>query len=99
MNRRLKERQTAMMEVLTNKVGGILCIVVGVVMLASIATVPLTVGQLVAVGISTAVLFLIANRFSDRRVTLFLSVLSLAMSARYIYWRATSNLTFHTNDT
>lgn len=79
-----------------NKIGGIICLVVGIAMLASIATVPLSVGQQAAVGIATAVLFLVANRFSDRRVTLFLSILSLAMSARYIYWRATETLTFQT---
>ena len=68
-------------------------------MLAAIATVPLSVGQQVAVALSTAALFFIANRFSDRRVTIFLSILSLAMSARYIYWRATETLTFQTTPT
>ncbi|MCB8883468.1 UDP-forming cellulose synthase catalytic subunit [Acidisoma cellulosilytica] len=85
-----------MSDLFNNRISGIICLVVGVAMLASIATVPLTVGQQAAVGLSTAVLFLIANRFSDRRVTLFLSILSLAMSARYIYWRATETLTFQT---
>lgn len=85
-----------MRETLGNRVGAFICLFVGVAMLASIATVPLTVGQQAAVGISTAVLFLIANRFEDRRVTLFLAILSLAMSARYIYWRATETLTFQT---
>ena len=47
-------------------------------------------------GVSTAIIFLIANRFTDKRVTLFLSILSLAMSLRYIYWRATETLTFQT---
>jgi cellulose synthase (UDP-forming) len=65
-------------------------------MLAAIATVPLSVGQQVAVGVSTAALFFVANRFRDRRVTIFLAILSLAMSARYIYWRATETLTFQT---
>jgi cellulose synthase (UDP-forming) len=85
-----------MREVISGRIGGIVCFVVGVSMLAAIATVPLSVGQQVAVGISTAALFLVANRFSDRRVTIFLSILSLAMSARYIYWRATETLTFQT---
>jgi hypothetical protein len=49
-------------------------------MLAAIATVPLSVGQQVAVGVSTAALFLVADRFRDRRVTIFLAILSLAMS-------------------
>ena len=88
--------KASMWEAISNKVGGTVCIVVGVLMLASIATVPLTVGQQAAVGIATAVIFLVANRFGDRRVTLFLSILSLAMSARYIYWRATETLTFQT---
>lgn len=85
-----------MREAFSNRVGGMICLFVGVAMLASIATVPLSVGQQAAVGISTAVLFLIANRFDDRRVTIFLGILSLAMSARYIYWRATETLTFTT---
>ncbi len=74
-----------MREVFSSKIGGGLSLVVGIAMLASIATVPLSVGQQAAVGVATAVLFLVANRFRDRRVTLFLAILSLAMSARYIY--------------
>jgi cellulose synthase (UDP-forming) len=85
-----------MREVISGKVGGAICFFVGVCMLAAIATVPLSVGQQVAVGVSTAALFFVANRFRDRRVTIFLSILSLAMSARYIYWRATETLTFQT---
>jgi cellulose synthase (UDP-forming) len=88
-----------MREVISGKIGGAVCFVVGVCMLAAIATVPLSVGQQVAVGVSTAFLFLVANRFSDRRVTIFLAILSLAMSARYIYWRATETLTFQTTPT
>ena len=86
-------------EVISGRVGGTVSVIVGVSMLAAIATVPLSVGQQVTVAISTAVLFFIANRFSDRRVTIFLSILSLAMSARYIYWRATETLTFQTTPT
>ena len=88
-----------MKEVISGRIGGAVCFVVGVCMLAAIATVPLSVGQQVAVGVSTATLFFVANRFSDRRVTIFLSILSLAMSARYIYWRATETLTFQTTPT
>jgi cellulose synthase (UDP-forming) len=85
-----------MREVISGRVGGAVCFVVGVCMLAAIATVPLSVGQQVAVGVSTAALFFVVTRFRDRRATIFLSVLSLAMSARYIYWRATETLTFQT---
>jgi cellulose synthase (UDP-forming) len=85
-----------MREVIGGRIGGTVCFVVGVCMLAAIATVPLSVGQQVAVGVSTAALFFIVTRFRDRRATIFLSVLSLAMSARYIYWRATETLTFQT---
>jgi cellulose synthase (UDP-forming) len=88
-----------MKEVIGGKIGGAVCFIVGVCMLAAIATVPLSVGQQVAVGVSTAALFFVANRFSDRRVTIFLAILSLAMSARYIYWRATETLTFQTTPT
>jgi cellulose synthase (UDP-forming) len=85
-----------MRQVINGRVGGAVLFFVGIAILASIATVPLSVGQQTAVGLSTAALFFVVNRFSDRRVTLFLSILSLAMSARYIYWRATETLTFQT---
>jgi cellulose synthase (UDP-forming) len=85
-----------MREVISGRIGGAIGFFVGVCMLAAIATVPLSVGQQVAVGVSTAALFFVVNRFRDRRVTIFLSILSLAMSARYIYWRATETLTFQT---
>ncbi|WP_419758623.1 UDP-forming cellulose synthase catalytic subunit [Acidisoma sp.] len=88
-----------MKEVISGRIGGAVCFVVGVCMLAAIATVPLSVGQQVAVGISTAALFFVVSRFRDRRVTIFLAILSLAMSARYIYWRATETLTFQTTPT
>ena len=81
---------------LTGKVGGYAALFVGVVLLFAMATVPLSIGQQATVGVSTAIIFLIANRFTDKRVTLFLSMLSLAMSLRYIYWRATETLTFQT---
>jgi cellulose synthase (UDP-forming) len=81
---------------LTGKVGGYAALFVGVVLLFAMATVPLSIGQQATVGVSTAIIFLIANRFTDKRVTLFLSILSLAMSLRYIYWRATETLTFQT---
>ena len=85
-----------MREVFSSKIGGGLSLVVGIAMLASIATVPLSVGQQAASVSRPPCSFFVANRFSDRRVTLFLSILSLAMSARYIYWRATETLTFQT---
>jgi cellulose synthase (UDP-forming) len=85
-----------MRDFFSGKIGGIICFAVGIAMLAAIATVPLSVRQQTAVALCTAALFFIANRFSDRRVTLFLSILSLSMSARYIYWRATETLTFQT---
>jgi cellulose synthase (UDP-forming) len=81
---------------LADKFWGIVSVVLGVFLLVTIATVPLSEGQQAIVGVSTAILFLVANRFPDRRITLFLGILSLAMSARYIYWRATETLTFQT---
>jgi cellulose synthase (UDP-forming) len=83
-----------MLVALTDKFGGLVCLVVGITMLASIATVPLTIEQQFGMGIAAAVIFFIANRFRGQRVTLFLATVSLAMSARYIYWRATQTLTF-----
>lgn len=83
-----------MLATLSDKFAGPACLAVGLTMLASIATVPLTIDQQLGMGIAAAIIFFIANRIPNQRVTLFLATLSLAMSSRYIYWRATETLTF-----
>ena len=43
---------------------------------------------------TSAIVFFIANRFKSRSVSVFLVVLSLAVSLRYIFWRVTETLDF-----
>ncbi len=64
------------------------CIVV------AISTVPLLPREQAVFAVCAAIIFLIGNRFSGKRMTLFLVVLSLAVSMRYIYWRVTETLEF-----
>lgn len=66
----------------------------GAGLLLAVATVPLDErGQAVLAAASFAV-FLAADRFKDRGVSVFLVVLSLAVSLRYIVWRLTETLSF-----
>jgi cellulose synthase (UDP-forming) len=69
---------------------------VGVLLVVAVATVPLTPRQQAILAVSSAAIFLIANRFRGRDVSVFLVMLSLAISLRYIVWRMTSTLSFPT---
>jgi cellulose synthase (UDP-forming) len=68
--------------------------VLGLLTIIAIATVPLTPREQALFGISTAIIFTIANRFQAKQVTLFLVALSLSVSMRYLYWRMTETLAF-----
>ena len=70
--------------------------VMGMAMVLAVATVPLVPRQQAMFAVGTAIIFFIANRFAGRAVTLFLVVLSLAVSLRYIFWRVTETLDFPT---
>jgi cellulose synthase (UDP-forming) len=67
---------------------------VGAMLVLMVATVPLQPRQQAIFAVVTAVAFLIANRFPQRGVTMFLVMLSLAVSLRYLVWRATQTLGF-----
>jgi cellulose synthase (UDP-forming) len=66
----------------------------GLTMIAAIASVPLTPRDQAIFAIITMVLFLVANRFGGRKMTMFLIALSLAVSVRYMFWRVTETLQF-----
>ncbi len=65
----------------------------GAIILAG-ATVPLMPREQSIFAVCAAIVFLIANRFPGKGVTLFLVSLSLAVSTRYIFWRLTETLDF-----
>jgi cellulose synthase (UDP-forming) len=69
---------------------------VGVALLLAVATVPLTPRGQTILAVAAAVVFLVVNRFKSQGVTMFLIMLSLAMSLRYIFWRITETLQFAT---
>ena len=70
------------------------CGLVGAVLLVAVATVQLDPRQQAILAVTSAIVFLIANRFKSRSVSVFLVVLSLAVSLRYIFWRVTETLDF-----
>jgi cellulose synthase (UDP-forming) len=66
----------------------------GAVLVFAVATVPLAAREQAILAITSAVVFLICNRFKGRGMTMFLVMLSLAVSLRYIFWRVSETLTF-----
>jgi cellulose synthase (UDP-forming) len=67
---------------------------VGAIVVLSVATIPLGPREQSILAVICAVVFLICNRFRGRGMTMFLVMLSLAVSLRYIFWRITETLTF-----
>jgi len=57
---------------------------------------PMGPEQQAALTVIGIVVFLVGNRFSSRRATLFLVVLSLAITFRYLAWRMLDTLEFET---
>ena len=76
------------------RIGGLIALIVGIAAISAIATVPLSPRQQAAFGIASALIFSFANRYKNRRVTLFLVALSLSVSSRYLYWRLTETIDF-----
>ncbi len=70
------------------------CGIVGAMLLMAVATVQLDARQQAILAVTAAIVFFIANRFKSRPVSVFLVVLSLAVSLRYIFWRVTETLDF-----
>ena len=68
--------------------------IIGLALLIAVATVQLDPRQQAILAVTSAIVFLIANRFKGRWISVFLVVLSLAVSLRYIFWRVTETLDF-----
>ena len=66
----------------------------GALIVSLMASVPLSEKQQTIVAVAGGVVFLVANRFPGRKVSLFLIMLSLTVSMRYIFWRVTQTLSF-----
>ena len=79
---------------LTSRLIDIVCGILGALLLLAVATVQLDPRQQAILAVTSAIVFLIANRFKGRYVSVFLVVLSLAVSLRYIFWRVTETLDF-----
>ncbi len=63
-------------------------------LLLATTTVPLDAREQAILSVAAFSIFLIANRFKGRGISVFLVMLSLAISLRYIYWRVTETLGF-----
>jgi cellulose synthase (UDP-forming) len=75
-------------------VGGVLTLI-GVIIVLSVATVPLSDNDQAVFGGAAIAIFLFANRREGRGMTLALVVLSCAVSMRYIIWRVSDTLEFN----
>jgi len=71
---------------------GIVLFILGLFTLWSVAMTQLTQNEQVVFAILCFAVFMIANRFEGRGVSLFLIALSVTVSFRYIVWRATTTL-------
>ena len=67
---------------------------VGIIVVAAIASVPLEARDQAIFAGGTMLVFLVANKFAGRPMTMFLVALSLAVSSRYMLWRVTETLKF-----
>lgn len=77
-----------------SRILGMVAALVGAALVLAVASVPLAASDQAILAVATAVIFLVVNRFPGPRVTLFLVILSLAVSLRYIFWRITETLNF-----
>jgi cellulose synthase (UDP-forming) len=73
---------------------GIVLFILGLLTLWSVAMTQLTQSQQVIFAVLCFAVFLVANRFKGRGVSLFLIALSVTVSLRYIVWRATTTLNY-----
>ncbi len=79
---------------LASRLIDIVCGVIGAALLVAVATVQLDPRNQAILAVTSAIVFLLANRVKGRGVSVFLVVLSLAVSLRYIFWRMTETLDF-----
>lgn len=61
---------------------------------AIVVTTPLALENQILFGAATMVLLVSFRSVHGRRITIFLSLLAIAVSGRYIYWRTTETLAF-----
>ncbi|MGI4744428.1 MAG: UDP-forming cellulose synthase catalytic subunit, partial [Janthinobacterium lividum] len=78
-----------------SRTGVILLAIVGGLMMVAAGMVALPAKQQAVVAVVTIVLFLLINRSPSRQATLFLVVLSIMVSMRYIVWRVTETLEYN----
>ncbi len=72
----------------------LIILLVGLSLVMMVATVPLSARDQAILAVLAAAAFLIINRFQGQAVSVFLVMLSLAVSLRYIVWRITVTLNF-----
>jgi len=63
-------------------------------MLWLVITVPIELEEQALFGLITFILALIMSRFNNRYIAVFLIVLSILVSSRYLYWRVTESIAF-----
>lgn len=68
---------------------------VGALLMVSVSMVALPASQQAIVAVATIAIFMVVNRFRSQGATLFLIVLSVMVSVRYIVWRLTETLEFN----
>ena len=68
----------------------------GLMIVLGVATVSLSESEQTLFAVAAAIVFMVANRIPGRLVSVFLIMLSLGVSMRYFFWRATQTLTFGT---
>ena len=72
----------------------VLMAAVGLIVVLSIASAPLTARGQAIFAVATMLTFMVCNRVPGRFVSMLLIALSLAVSIRYIFWRVTETLQF-----
>lgn len=78
-----------------SRIGVIILATVGGLMMVAAGMVALRADQQAVVAVVTMALFLLINRNPSRQATLFLVVLSIMVSMRYIVWRVTETLEYN----
>ncbi len=84
----------ARLPLLKTSIGGAIAVIIGLIAILAVIVVPLEPVEQAWMAVGGFVLFLILNRFKSRTVTLMLSLLSVVVSIRYIYWRLTDTLDY-----
>lgn len=69
---------------------------VGFILIWIVTTAPLDPVRQAELAVVTGVIFFICNYFTGRKMTIFLVVLSIVVSLRYLVWRVTDTLEFGT---